>query len=97
VSDPIALETVTAVVADLAVDRATLLVGDAGEPWDFPMEMLPAGVEPGSFLLIEMSNGRPVGVELHREHEELARRGVDHRLARLARIEHLTGHEVRVS
>jgi hypothetical protein len=59
--------------------------------------MLPAYVEQGSYLLIEMLNGHPVSVELDREHEELARTGLDHRLARLARYEHLTGHEVRVS
>jgi len=96
VQDSTDIVTVDAVVAELAADRATLLVGESHEPWDFPIEMLPANIEQGSFLLIEMRDGRPVRVELHRENEEVARKGVDARLARLARYEQLTGHEVRV-
>jgi hypothetical protein len=96
VPDPTDIVTVQAVVADVTDDRVTLLLGDSNEPWDSPIEMLPPHVEQGSFLLISMQDGRPVGAEVHREHEEVARKGLDARLARLARYEHLTGHEVRV-
>jgi hypothetical protein len=89
--------SVQAVVAELTADGATLLIGDSDEPWEFPIEMLPPNIEQGSFLLVEMQDGRPAGVEVHREHEEVARKGLDARLARLARYEQLTGHEVRVS
>jgi hypothetical protein len=85
-----------AVLSELVADRATVLVGDEAEQWDFPLEMLPEHVEVGTFLLVEMLAGRPVAVHLHEEHEQLARKGMDARLARLARYEQLTGTEVRI-
>jgi hypothetical protein len=97
VADGAEIVTVRAVVAEVIDDQATLLMGDDQEPWDFPIEMLPPSAEQGSFLLIQMQNGHPIRAELHRENEEMARKGLDHRLARLARYEQLTGHEVRIS
>jgi hypothetical protein len=85
-----------AVLAELVADRAIVLVGDEHEAWDFPIEMLPDKVEVGTFLLVNMEDGRPEFVRLHEEHEQVARKGMETRLARLARYEHLTGTEVRV-
>ena len=87
----------TAVVAEIADGRAIVLVGDHHEPWDFPTEMLPDRVECGTFLLIQMQDRRPVSVQLNTDREATRRRGLDHRLARLERVERLTGHEVRVT
>ena len=84
-----------AVLSELVADRATVLVGEDDEPWDFPLEMLPERVEVGTFLLVEMLAGRPVAVRLH-EDELVAPKGMDARLARLARVEQLTGTEVRI-
>lgn len=85
-----------AVVAEIQVDRATVLLGDLQETWDFPMEMLPSRVEIGTFLTVTMVHGRPVEVEVNHEREAESRSGLDTRLARLARYEQLTGHEVRI-
>jgi hypothetical protein len=90
------IELRTAVLSERIADRAMVLVGEELEPWDFPMEMLPERIEVGTYLLVEMLGGRPVSVRLHREHELVARKGMESRLARLARYEHLTGTEVRV-
>jgi hypothetical protein len=86
----------TAVLSELVDDRATVLVGDESEQWDFPLEMLPERVEVGTYLIVEMLGGRPVSVYLHEENEQVARKGMETRLARLARYEHLTGTEVRI-
>jgi hypothetical protein len=85
-----------AVVAELVADRAIVLVGDEHEAWDFPIEMLPPKIEVGTFLLVNMEDGRPEFVRVHEEHEQVARKGMETRLARLARYEHLTGTEVRI-
>ena len=85
-----------AVVAELIADRAIVLVGDEHEAWDFPIEMLPHKIEVGTFLLVNMEDGRPEFVRVHEEHEQVARKGMETRLARLARYEQLTGTEVRV-
>lgn len=85
-----------AVISEIAADRATVLVGEHQETWDFPMEMLPARVEVGTHLVITMVDGRPTTAALHREREAESRAGLDTRLARLARYEQLTGHHVRI-
>lgn len=93
-ADPTVVTTESAVVAEMEGDRVTVLVGDAAEPWDFPLEWLPERAESGSFLLIAMREGRPVAVELNYEREAERRRGLERRLARLERVERLTGHSV---
>jgi hypothetical protein len=89
-----AVTTESAVVAEIEGDRVTVLVGEGAEPWDFPLEWLPERAESGSFLLIAMRDGRPVAVELNYEREAERRRGLERRLARLERVERLTGHSV---
>lgn len=89
-------ETLDAVVTEIVEDRAIVLVGDAQETWDFPMEMLPERVVVGTNLIVEMVDGRPAGASLHREREAVSRSSLDTRLARLARYEQLMGHEVRI-
>src|SRR4051812_47375707 len=81
-------------LVELVADRAIVLVGDEDEAWDIPLEMLPPKVEVGTFLLVNMEDGRPEFVRLHADFEEVARKGMQTRLARLARYEHLTGTEV---
>jgi hypothetical protein len=90
------LETLPAVLSELVADRAIVLVGDDHEVWDFPVEMLPEKVEVGTFLIVEMRHGRPTSVRVNEETEQVARVGIDARLARVARYEHLTGTEIRV-
>jgi len=95
--DPIAgTDRHQGIVAEIVDDRATVLVGDAQETWDFPVEMLPARIEVGTYLVITMVAGRPTTATLHHEREAEARSGLDTRLARLARYEQLTGHRVRI-
>lgn len=89
-----AVTTTSAVVAEVVGDRVTVLVGDDAEPWDFPREWLPERAESGSHLIVAMHEGRPIAVELNYEREAERRRGLEGRLARLARVERLTGHPV---
>jgi hypothetical protein len=91
-----AIEPFPAVLSELVADRAIVLVGDDHEPWDFPIEMLPEKVEVGTFLIVDMQRGRPASVRVNEETEQVARAGIDARLARVARYEHLTGTEIRV-
>ena len=87
---------VAAVVTAIDGSRATVLVGAEHEPWDFPAEMLPGRAEVGTYLVVVMLAGRPQRCEIDEDRELQARAGLDQRLARLARYEALTGHEVRV-
>lgn len=89
-------EKLDAVVADIVEDRAIVLIGDAQETWDFPLEWLPERVTVGTYLIVTMVDGRPAEADLHREREAVARSSLDTRLARLARYEQLMGHEVRI-
>jgi hypothetical protein len=90
------VEPLAAVLSELVADRAIVLVGDDHEPWDFPIEMLPEKVEIGTYLIVDMQRGRPAAVRVNEETEQVARTGIDARLARVARYEHLTGTEIRV-
>ena len=84
----------SAVVQEFVGKMAVVSLGADQQVWDFPMEMLPDGVEVGTPLLIEVVDGRPVAARIDSDSDALAPRGVDQRLARLERVQHLTGHEL---
>jgi len=89
-------DRVAATVTIIEGSTATIQLGEQHDEWDFPLDMLPAGVEIGSDLIVSLAGGRPVGVELDREAEGLKPRRVDDRLHRLDRVERLKGHVVRL-
>lgn len=72
---------------------ARVALGPLGEPWDFPMNILPTDVEVGSELEVTFTHGRPdsthpITASTQRDAE------VGRRLDRLDRIAKLTGRAV---
>lgn len=84
----------SAVVQEFVGSMAVVSLGADQQVWDFPMAMLPDGVEVGTPLLVDVVDGRPVAARIDSDSDALAPRGVDQRLARLERVQHLTGHEL---
>jgi hypothetical protein len=76
---------VTGLVESMADGLATVLVGPEQEEWDFPLEILPDDVEPGSVLVLERWGRRLRFVEIDPVSEIVRRRGFDLRMQRTAR------------
>jgi hypothetical protein len=88
--------TTCGVVVGIEDEFARILVGEEHEPWDFPMSLMPDGVESGTAVHLGLLDGRPVRVRIDAETEMISSRGVDHRLARLERRERRSGVEAQL-
>lgn len=68
---------------------AVLFVGEENRKVDIPRSQLPAGVEEGMWLRVELDGGRLVRAEIDPEETARMRERIAARLARLRRGEHL--------
>jgi len=81
------------VVTDVVDGFAHVSLGPLGEPWEFPLTVLPTGVEAGTELEVVFRAGRPdVDEPIAASSQPDAE--VGRRLDRLQRLERLTGHIV---
>lgn len=81
------------VVSDVVDGFAHVTLGPFGELWEFPLTVLPPGVEAGTELEVVFRSGRPdVDEPIAASSQPDAE--VGRRLSRLQRIERLTGHVV---
>ncbi len=80
-------------VTDVVDGFALVALGPQGEPWEFPLTILPPGVEAGTELEVVFRSGRPdVDQPIAASSQPDAE--VGRRLDRLQRLERLTGHVV---
>jgi hypothetical protein len=82
---------VVGVVGSIDGPLAGVLLGPAQEPWEFPLDMLPAGARAGSCVRVGMAGTRPVEITLDEDAQLIQPRAVEDRLDRLARLERLGG------
>jgi len=70
------------IVESINNEIAVVLVGEAREPWNFPMQIMPKGAGPDSVLILEPRDGSLDIIELDLATEMLKRRTFEDRLRR---------------